>query len=158
MVCWLSFICLVKIPCPSFHTNPGLELINNEATCFVVSKALLNVGEVEKAADPAATQPPQGEAAGTCGCNKSCNCTKAPLVFSDLYSTGTQVIASIHAGVRQDADSADFGTITQIVIFLIHVCFFLFKEHLTVCSRKADLQSPLKIYLSSQYYSKTNIN
>lgn len=92
----------------------------------MVSKALLNVGEVEKAVDPAATQPPQGEAAGTCGCNKSCTCTKTPVVFSDLYSTGTQDMASIHAGVRQDADSADFGTITQIVIFLIRVCFSLF--------------------------------
>uniref|UniRef100_A0A3Q0R076 Glutamate decarboxylase 2 n=1 Tax=Amphilophus citrinellus TaxID=61819 RepID=A0A3Q0R076_AMPCI len=48
--------------------------------------ALLNVGEVEKPADPAAKQPPQ-TAAGTCGCNKSCNCTKAAVVFSDLYST-----------------------------------------------------------------------
>lgn len=53
-------------------------------------KALLNVGEVEKPADPAAKQPPQREAAGTCGCNKSCNCTKGPVVFSDLYSTGTR--------------------------------------------------------------------
>uniref|UniRef100_A0A3Q0QY63 Glutamate decarboxylase 2 n=1 Tax=Amphilophus citrinellus TaxID=61819 RepID=A0A3Q0QY63_AMPCI len=40
--------------------------------------------------DPAAKQPPQ-TAAGTCGCNKSCNCTKAAVVFSDLYSTGTKV-------------------------------------------------------------------
>ncbi len=56
----------------------------------MVSKALLNVGEVEKPADPAAKQPPQREAAGTCGCNKSCNCTKAAVVFSDLYSTGTK--------------------------------------------------------------------
>lgn len=56
----------------------------------MVSKALLNVGEVEKPADPAAKQPPQEEAAGTCGCNKSCNCTKAAVVFSDLYSTGTK--------------------------------------------------------------------
>ncbi|TNN57167.1 Glutamate decarboxylase 2 [Liparis tanakae] len=55
------------------------------------SATLLNVGEVEKAADPAAKQPPEAEEAagscGSCGCNKSCNCTKAPLVFSDLYST-----------------------------------------------------------------------
>ncbi|XP_022063727.1 glutamate decarboxylase 2 [Acanthochromis polyacanthus] len=49
--------------------------------------ALLNVGEVEKPADPDAKQPQPQTAAGTCGCNKSCNCTKAPLVFSDLYST-----------------------------------------------------------------------
>ncbi|XP_008301024.1 glutamate decarboxylase 2 [Stegastes partitus] len=48
--------------------------------------ALLNVGEGEKPGEPAAKQPPE-TAAGTCGCNKSCNCTKAPLVFSDLYST-----------------------------------------------------------------------
>lgn len=57
-------------------------------------KALLNVGEVEKPADPAAKQPPQREAAGTCGCNKSCNCTKGPVVFSDLYSTGTRANGS----------------------------------------------------------------
>lgn len=55
-----------------------------------VSKALLNVGEVEKAAEPGAKQPPE-TAAGTCGCNKSCNCTKAAVGFSDLYSTGTKV-------------------------------------------------------------------
>lgn len=54
-----------------------------------LSAALLNVGEAEKAADPAAKQLPPGEAAGTCGCNKTCNCTKAAVVFSDLYSTGT---------------------------------------------------------------------
>uniref|UniRef100_A0A3Q4GTP3 Glutamate decarboxylase 2 n=1 Tax=Neolamprologus brichardi TaxID=32507 RepID=A0A3Q4GTP3_NEOBR len=47
---------------------------------------LLNVGEVEKPAEPGAKQPPQTDA-GTCGCNKSCNCTKAAVGFSDLYST-----------------------------------------------------------------------
>lgn len=41
---------------------------------------------MEKPADPAAKQPPQ-TAAGTCGCNKSCTCTKAGVGFSDLYST-----------------------------------------------------------------------
>lgn len=55
----------------------------------LLSAALLNVGEAEKPADPAAKQPPPGEAGGTCGCNKSCNCTKAAVGFSDLYSTGT---------------------------------------------------------------------
>ena len=59
-------------------------------------KALLNVGEVEKPADPAAKQPPQREAASTCGCNKSCNCTKGPVVFSDLYSTGTRANGSLN--------------------------------------------------------------
>ncbi|GLD64822.1 glutamate decarboxylase 2 [Lates japonicus] len=50
--------------------------------------ALLNVGEVEKPAEPGAKQPPQQTAtAGNCGCNKSCNCTKAAVAFSDLYST-----------------------------------------------------------------------
>uniref|UniRef100_A0A3B5QK34 Glutamate decarboxylase 2 n=1 Tax=Xiphophorus maculatus TaxID=8083 RepID=A0A3B5QK34_XIPMA len=49
--------------------------------------ALLNVGEGEKPAEPAAMQPPQ-TAAGSCGCNKSCTCTKGTDVgFSDLYST-----------------------------------------------------------------------
>ncbi|MEQ2282644.1 Glutamate decarboxylase 2, partial [Ameca splendens] len=49
--------------------------------------ALLNVGEVEKPGEPAAEQPPQ-TAAGSCGCNKSCTCTKGTDVgFSDLYST-----------------------------------------------------------------------
>ncbi|KAG7231250.1 hypothetical protein INR49_012081 [Caranx melampygus] len=52
---------------------------------YVVS--LLNVGEVEKAGESAAKQPPQ-TTASSCGCNKSCNCTKAAAVaFSDLYST-----------------------------------------------------------------------
>lgn len=55
----------------------------------LIPAALLNVGDAEKAADPAAKLAPPGEAAGTCGCNKSCNCTKAAVVFSDLYSTGT---------------------------------------------------------------------
>ncbi|XP_014852842.1 PREDICTED: glutamate decarboxylase 2 [Poecilia mexicana] len=49
--------------------------------------ALLNVGEGEKPNEPAAKQPPQ-TAAGSCGCNKSCTCTKGTDVgFSDLYST-----------------------------------------------------------------------
>lgn len=63
---------------------------NVSVLVFVVSKALLSVGEGEKAAEPAAKQPPQTEAAGTCGCNKSCNCSKGAVVFSDLYSTGTE--------------------------------------------------------------------
>ncbi|XP_004081223.3 glutamate decarboxylase 2 [Oryzias latipes] len=50
--------------------------------------ALLNVGEVEKTAESGSKQPLQTSAAGTCGCNKQpCNCTKADVVFSDLYST-----------------------------------------------------------------------
>lgn len=49
---------------------------------------MLNVGDVEKATDPVAKQPPAEEAVGTCGCKKSCNCNKAAVVFSDLYSTG----------------------------------------------------------------------
>uniref|UniRef100_A0A3B3XKZ6 Glutamate decarboxylase 2 n=1 Tax=Poecilia mexicana TaxID=48701 RepID=A0A3B3XKZ6_9TELE len=53
-------------------------------------EALLNVGEGEKPNEPAAKQPPQ-TAAGSCGCNKSCTCTKGTDVgFSDLYSTGKQ--------------------------------------------------------------------
>lgn len=56
----------------------------------VLCKALLNVGEGEKAAEPGTKQPPQGEAAAACGCNKPCNCPKpSNVVFSDLYSTGT---------------------------------------------------------------------
>lgn len=55
---------------------------------LVFSKALLNVGEVEKGSEPAVKQPPQ-TAAGSCGCNKSCSCSKTDVVFSDLYSTGT---------------------------------------------------------------------
>ncbi|KAJ8396804.1 hypothetical protein AAFF_G00014030 [Aldrovandia affinis] len=47
--------------------------------------ALLNVGEAEKPADPAAKQT-QVESE-TCGCNKPCNCSKTNLGFSDLYST-----------------------------------------------------------------------
>lgn len=62
----------------------------NISSCvnYLTSKALLNVGEMEKPADPADKQPPQ-TTAGSCGCNKSCDCTKAAVVFSDLYSTGT---------------------------------------------------------------------
>uniref|UniRef100_A0A3B3B3W4 glutamate decarboxylase n=1 Tax=Oryzias melastigma TaxID=30732 RepID=A0A3B3B3W4_ORYME len=48
--------------------------------------ALLNVGEVEKGAETGAKQPLQ-PAAGTCGCNKPCNCAKTDVGFSDLYST-----------------------------------------------------------------------
>lgn len=58
---------------------------------------MLNVGDVDKAADPVAKQPPAGEAAGTCGCKKSCNCNKAAVVFSDLYSTGnTRSVSTSH--------------------------------------------------------------
>ncbi|XP_034428871.1 glutamate decarboxylase 2 [Hippoglossus hippoglossus] len=52
--------------------------------------ALLNVGEMEKAAEPGSDQqppPPPETKSGDCGCNKSCNCTKASVGFSDLYST-----------------------------------------------------------------------
>lgn len=70
-------------PCRQSHKNISVLF-------SVVSKALLSVGEGEKPAETAAKQPPQTEAAGTCGCNKSCNCTKGAVVFSDLYSTGTK--------------------------------------------------------------------
>lgn len=67
---------------------------------YLTPAALLNVGDAEKAADAAAKLPPPGEAAGTCGCNKSCNCSKAAVVFSDLYSTGTRTEAAPHAPVH----------------------------------------------------------
>lgn len=59
--------------------------------CCCFCSALLNVGEVvEKPAEAAVKQPPEAAVAGDCGCNKTCNCTKAAsVVFSDLYSTGT---------------------------------------------------------------------
>lgn len=64
---------------------------NDASTLFF--KALLNVGEVEKTAESGSKQPLQTSAAGTCGCNKQpCNCTKADVVFSDLYSTGLMLL------------------------------------------------------------------
>lgn len=51
---------------------------------------MLNVGDVEKAADPVAKQPPTGEAAGTCN--------KGAVVFSDLYSTGNTGAVSTRNG------------------------------------------------------------
>ena len=50
-------------------------------------QALLNVGEAEKPTEPSAKEPET--TAETCGCNKPCNCSKAAVGFSDLYSTGT---------------------------------------------------------------------
>lgn len=67
----------------------------NYCCSFFFVQALLNVGEVEKGADPVAKQPPSRETAGTCGCKKPCNCNKAAVVFSDLYSTGTEAAAQI---------------------------------------------------------------
>uniref|UniRef100_A0A672JYZ5 Uncharacterized protein n=1 Tax=Sinocyclocheilus grahami TaxID=75366 RepID=A0A672JYZ5_SINGR len=49
--------------------------------------ALLNVGEAEKTAQ-APVKAEDGSTAESCGCNKPCNCSKATLFFSDLYSTG----------------------------------------------------------------------
>uniref|UniRef100_A0A8C1SHR6 Glutamate decarboxylase 2 n=1 Tax=Cyprinus carpio TaxID=7962 RepID=A0A8C1SHR6_CYPCA len=48
--------------------------------------ALLNVGEAEKAAQ-APVKAEDGSTAESCGCNKPCNCPKAAVCFSDLYST-----------------------------------------------------------------------
>lgn len=49
--------------------------------------ALLNVGEAEKAAQ-ASVKAEDESTAESCACNKPCNCSKATVGFSDLYSTG----------------------------------------------------------------------
>lgn len=71
------------------------QLKNIFYCCSFFVQALLNVGEVEKGADSVAKQPPPSETAGTCGCKKPCNCNKAAVVFSDLYSTGTEAAGQI---------------------------------------------------------------
>lgn len=78
-------------PCLHSHKNIYTSPFSIDVFFLCFRKALLNVGEVEKPAEPGAKQPPQQTAtAGNCGCNKSCNCTKAAVAFSDLYSTGTK--------------------------------------------------------------------
>lgn len=54
---------------------------------MVSSVAMLNVGEAEKAAQ-APVKAEDVSTAESCGCNKPCNCPKAAVGFSDLYSTG----------------------------------------------------------------------
>ncbi len=61
---------------------------------IVSSVALLNVGEAEKAAQ-APVKAEDGSTAESCGCNKPCNCSKAAVGFSELYSTGKPHITSL---------------------------------------------------------------
>lgn len=91
-----------------FVTSVFVTLARVTGAASLLPAALLNVGEAEKPADAAAKLPPPGEAAGTCGCNKSCTCTKAAVVFSDLYSTGTRA-----ADERTASDPADLRAFTH---------------------------------------------
>uniref|UniRef100_A0A8B9GRK4 Uncharacterized protein n=1 Tax=Astyanax mexicanus TaxID=7994 RepID=A0A8B9GRK4_ASTMX len=51
--------------------------------------ALLNVGEMEKGADPSAAKQGEDPLAESCSCSdKPCICSKATVGFSHLYSTG----------------------------------------------------------------------
>jgi len=116
-IMWYGEGCVCVCRCGGLHLRlgPSCFFFLFEIILFVVlSKALLNVREVEKAADAAAKQPPEAGSCGSCGCNKSCNCTKAPLVFSDLYSTGAAIRTQHEYGTCMSAHLPHLSSVTQL--------------------------------------------
>lgn len=84
--------------------------------------ALLNVGEAEKAAQ-ASVKAEDESTAESCACNKPCNCSKATVGFSDLYSTGKSPQITSLSRHRSHLNK---GTNCRYIIVILVTWFYSF--------------------------------